>query len=147
MMGKKGRKGKSYKVWLALLVLFLAWRQFGPGLPVEVVSSHSEIADAFAKERTGMMIQIDTRVLRLLPEAEKGATHQRFIIELDNLHQLLVSHNLDHAPRVPLAEFDLVRIRGEYQWNAQGGAVHWTHRDPGFGLKHGWIEHKGKRYD
>jgi hypothetical protein len=25
--------------------------------------------------------------------------------------------------------------------------VSWTHRDPGIGLKHGWIEHKGRRYE
>ena len=67
--------------------------------------------------------------------------------DVTNVPTVLVDHNLDLAERVPLEEWDLVQVRGEYEFNAQGGVVHWTHRDPGMGIKHGWIEHKGLRYE
>jgi hypothetical protein len=38
---------------------------------------------------------------------------------------------------VPFKRGDRVAFRGEYVWNAQGGVVHWTHRDPKGGG--GWI--------
>jgi len=92
-------------------------------------------------------VEFEARVQRVLEDDTEDSPHQRFVVELDNGHTLLVAHNLDLAGRVPLAERDLIRIRGEYEWNAQGGVVHWTHRDPGVGLKHGWIEHKGTVYE
>ncbi|MEJ8567823.1 DUF3465 domain-containing protein [Elongatibacter sediminis] len=138
---------KDYAGWIAVAVLFLLWRQFGPGLPGDTVRSHDRIAEAFARQQSGIMVEFDARVRRLLPDDTEGNPHQRFIVELDNGHSLLVAHNLKLAARVPLAVYDLLAIRGEYEWNAQGGVVHWTHRDPGAGVKHGWIEHKGVRYE
>jgi hypothetical protein len=140
------RTWKFSGLFIAFLLLVL-WRQFGPGLPVDVTRRHDEIAAAFTDQRSGLMLEFDARVLRILTEAAPESPQQRFVVELDNGHVLLVVHDLERAAAVPLAPYDLVRIRGEYQWNEQGGEVHWTHRDPGFGLKHGWIEHKGKRYD
>lgn len=138
---KKGILG-----WVVLVALIIGWRQFGPGLPVEVMRSHSDIATAFANEDTGMMVEFEARVQRLLPDDRQGDHHQRFLVELNNGHTLVVSHNLSEADRVPLTPYDQVRVRGEYDWNPHGGVVYWTHRDPGIGLKHGWIEHKGVRY-
>lgn len=39
-----------------------------------------------------------------------------------------------------------VEFNGEYAWSAQGGVIHWTHRDPGRGHVDGWIKHNGHRY-
>ena len=36
--------------------------------------------------------------------------------------------------------------RGEYEWNARGGVVHWTDRDPSGRGPGGWLEHQGRRY-
>lgn len=49
---------------------------------------------------------------------------------------MLIAHNLEVAPRVPLALGDRVGFRGLYEWNEQGGVVHWTHHDP-FGEREG----------
>lgn len=138
---------KDYLGWVVVVALVLLWRQFGPGLPTDTLHSHDRIAEAFAQQQSGVMVEFDARVQRLLRDDTHGNPHQRFIVELDNGHTLLIAHNIDLAPRVPLEPYDLLRIRGEYEWNAQGGVVHWTHRDPGMGLKHGWIEHKGRRYE
>lgn len=138
---------KNILGWGAVLVLFLVWRSFGPGLPVEVLRSHSDIYTAFVNEQTGMMVEFDARVQRLLPDERAGGQAQRFVVVLDNGHSLVVHHNLEESERVPLTPYDTVRVRGEYDWNPHGGVVYWTHRDPGLGLKHGYIEHKGTRYD
>jgi hypothetical protein len=133
--------------WIAVILAALIWRQFGPGLPTEVARGDAEIAAIFAQHRSHVMVEFSARVQRLLLDDLAGVSHQRFIAELDNGHVLLILHDLDHAKRVPLELWDMVNIRGEYKWDAQGGIVSWTHRDPGFGLKHGWIEHKGNLYE
>ena len=51
------------------------------------------------------------------------------------------------APRLDgLAVGDRVRVSGEYEWNAQGGLLHWTHHDPAGRHQAGYIEWKGRRY-
>jgi hypothetical protein len=133
--------------WAVIIVAALLWRQFGPGLPADVARSGDEIASAFAQRQTDIMVEFKARVQRVLVDDKNGTPHQRFIVELDNGHTLLVAHNLDLANRIPLEPWNPIWIRGEYEWNEQGGVVHWTHRDPGMGLKHGWIEYKGQRYE
>ena len=133
--------------WAVIIVVALLWRQFGPGLPADVARSGDEIASAFAQRQSDIMVEFKARVQRVLADDKNGIPHQRFIVELDNGHTLLVAHNLDLASRIPLEPWSPIWIRGEYEWNEQGGVVHWTHRDPGMGLKHGWIEYKGQRYE
>jgi len=58
-----------------------------------------------------------------------------------------VAHNIDVAPRVGgLDEGDSVAFRGVYEWNAEGGVIHWTHQDPEGEHAPGWIRHEGKTY-
>jgi len=86
------------------------------------------------------------RVTRQLPDDNEGSRHQRFILELAGGHSLLVSHNIDLAPRVPLSDGDRLTIRGRYEWNERGGVIHWTHHDPQGRREGGWIEHGDRRY-
>jgi hypothetical protein len=58
-----------------------------------------------------------------------------------------MAHNIDLAPRIAdLEEGDTVAFNGVYEWNAKGGIIHWTHRDPGGSHEAGWIRHKGQTY-
>jgi hypothetical protein len=139
-------RGSKWLGWIVIIIALVLWRQFGPGLPVNVMSGDEAIAQAFADHRTDLMVEFTGRVQRTLNDELTGRPQQRFIVELDNGHLLLVSHDLEYAERVPLDTWDTVSIRGEYQWNEQGGMVSWTHRDPGIGLRHGWIDFKGRRY-
>ena len=60
---------------------------------------------------------------------------------------VLVVHNIDLAPRVDdLKIGDKILFSGEYQWNAQGGLIHWTHHDPRGRHTAGWIKHGGNTY-
>ncbi|MFK7959048.1 MAG: DUF3465 domain-containing protein [Phycisphaerales bacterium] len=88
------------------------------------------------------------RVTRLLADDLEGSKHQKFLVRLPNNLTVLISHNIDLAPRVPVAEGDTVRFRGEYEYNDRGGVVHWTHHNPNRNPRKpgGWIEVGGKRY-
>ena len=109
-------------------------------------ASEALILEAFRERRSGFVVESLGVVDMLLPDDTKGDRHQRFILRLASGHTLLVSHNIDLAPRVPLAVGDTVYLSGQYEWNEQGGVIHWTHRDLLRRRPGGWIEHHGIRY-
>ena len=49
--------------------------------------------------------------------------------------------------RIRFSSTDEVRFRGEYEWNEQGGVLHWTHDDPKDWHADGWLIHSGMRYE
>ncbi len=72
---------------------------------------------------------------------------QRSGLQLASGQTLLVAHNIDLAPRIPaLAVGDTVAFYGVYEWNAEGGVIHWTHRDPDGVHEAGWLQHEGAVY-
>ena len=104
------------------------------------------IERAHAERRSGVMVQFEGDVVRTLSDDTEGSRHQRFIVELASGHTVLIAHNIDLAPRVPLQRGDRLEVRGEYEWNERGGVVHWTHHDPGGGRPGGWVRHRGQTY-
>ena len=101
---------------------------------------------AFERRESKLWVEIGGRVTRILPDDRRGSRHQRFVLELDNGHTLLVAHNIDLARRAPISKGDWLRIRGRYEWNQRGGVLHWTHHDPRGHIRGGWIELRGERY-
>ncbi len=59
---------------------------------------------------------------------------------------MLIAHNLDLSQRVPVGLGDRVGFRGIFEWNDQGGLVHWTHSDPHGSEDGGWISHRREKY-
>ena len=99
---------------------------------------------AFRDRESGVMVEASGVVRRLLADDDEGSRHQRFIVEIGGDHSLLVSHNIDLAPRVDLTEGDVVAFRGQFEWNDRGGVLHWTHHDPQGRRQGGWIRHDGR---
>jgi hypothetical protein len=103
--------------------------------------------DQAIRERvSGAWVEGEGTVQRVLRDDLRGRQHQRFVIALASGGTLLVAHNTRLAGRAPVAVGETVRFHGRYEWNARGGVVHWTHRDPR-GRAGGWLELAGQRYE
>lgn len=113
----------------------------------ELSGGDEALARAFDQRARGLQVEGRGVVRKVLSDDNDGRRHQRFIVALASGRTLLIAHNIDLAPRVAgLREGDAVSFSGEYEWNPEGGVIHWTHRDPGGHHPAGWIEHNGKVY-
>lgn len=111
------------------------------------IVSYSETNQNQTVEDSTLLINGSGKVTRIFPDDLEGSRHQKFIIELSSGKTLLISHNIDIAPRINLLEKgDTVSFYGEYVWNSKGGLVHWTHRDPKGHHKDGWLKHNNTIY-
>src|SRR5262245_2744841 len=105
------------------------------------------IGRAFATRASGIQVEGEGTVIRVLPDDMNGSRHQRFIVELATGQTLLFAHNIDIAPRVDgLQVGDSIGFNGEYIWNEKGGVVHWTHHDPQRRHATGWLKHNGRTF-
>ncbi len=131
----------------AVTLGFSCFRNAARSTPPSTVASSSEsvIATAYKNRSSNIQVEGEGRVVKLLADDNEGSAHQRFIIRLGSGQTLLVSHNIDIAPRVSgLREGDHVSFNGEYEWNSKGGVIHWTHHDPAGRHVPGWIKHSGR---
>lgn len=111
------------------------------------VPTSAQSVNQFTQSDAGRQVQGDGVVTRVLTDDNDGSRHQRFIIRLASGQTLLVAHNIDLAPRVSnISVNDTVQFNGEYEWNSQGGVVHWTHHDPAGRHVGGWLKHQGRTY-
>jgi hypothetical protein len=86
-------------------------------------------------------------VTKVLADDNDGSRHQRFIVQLGSGQTLLIAHNIDLSRRIDaLKKGDRVAFYGEYEWNPQGGVIHWTHHDPAGRRLSGWVKHNGRTY-
>lgn len=106
------------------------------------------IVEAFAGQQSDVIVQCDLVVFKLLRDDNTGHRHQKLLARLPNHdHTVLIAHNIDLADRVPVQTGETITVKGEYEYNDEGGVVHWTHHDPQRRRAGGWIEHEGKRYE
>lgn len=106
-----------------------------------------QLQSAFENRQSNVQVRGSGVVVRILPDDLQGGRHQRFILELSSGQTVLISHNIDLAPRVnALRKGDTVEFFGEYEWNSKGGLVHWTHHDPAGRHQGGWLKHNGSTY-
>lgn len=133
---------------LAAIVLaaWLGYTQYPHTQSLQTAATGSQLTQLFAQQQSGVWVELTGTVARTLSDDNKGSRHQRFIIDTEADISLLVAHNIDLAPRVPLHQGATIRLYGRYEWNAKGGVMHWTHADPQQAIPGGWIEYQGKRY-
>jgi len=109
--------------------------------------SDAALAAAFANHQRNILVRDTAVVTKLLPDDTEGLRHQRFIIRLASGQSLLIAHNIDRANRIgSLRVGDTIEFSGEYEWNSQGGVVHWTHHDSSGRHPPGWIKLNGQLY-
>lgn len=107
----------------------------------------SVFQDAFENNKSNIQVKQIGEIIKVLSDDNDGARHQRMIVRLSNDQTLLIAHNIDLAPRVPNPQAGKsIKFYGEYEWNAEGGVIHWTHIDPEGAHIDGWLEYEGIKY-
>ena len=140
---------KLSPVIFLLIALYIGWNHFllqkdSAGL---IDQNDTSLSLAFDEHRSGFQTEGNGVVIRILPDDNDGSRHQRFILKLKSGQTLLISHNIDLAPRLSsLKKGDVVSFNGVYEWNSKGGVIHWTHHDPNGRHVPGWLQYNGKTY-
>jgi hypothetical protein len=105
------------------------------------------LQNAFENQQSNIQIQGEGVVIRILSDDLAAPRHQRFILRISPKQTVLVAHNIDIAPRVPDLLIDsTIEFYGEYEWNVEGGVIHWTHHDPYHDHIDGWLKYAGNTY-
>lgn len=134
-------------VTLVLIYGYIQDQDFSFSESASPTANNNAIQDAFASKRSDVQVKGEGTVTKVLSDDLDGSRHQRFLLKLNSGQTLLISHNIDLAPRIDrLHAGDSVEFFGEYEWNSKGGVVHWTHHDPGGRHVAGWIKHQGRTY-
>lgn len=143
----------TIRTWIAAVAFVLALgyavldnrSDLLPGAPP--LEGGGELVRLYREQRSGEMVEGGGIVERVLRDDDDGSRHQRFILKVGSGQTLLVSHNIDLASRLAdLKAGDRVVFRGQYEWNDQGGVLHWTHHDPSGLRQGGWLQHEGATY-
>ena len=109
--------------------------------------SSDAVSHLFENKLSNVQVEGVGRVKALLRDDLQGSRHQKFILTLPSGITVLISHNIDLAPRIDnISKGDQVAFYGEYEWNEKGGVVHWTHHDPEKKHAGGWLKHNGRIY-
>jgi len=132
----------------ALAIIFVSCANYDPATEHRATPhDDSLIGRAFASGTSDVQVEGEGTVISIVSDDVAGSRHQRFIVQLASGQTLLITHNIDLAPRIAgLKVGDSVRFNGEYVWNEKGGVIHWTHHDPQGRHVAGWVIHNGKRY-
>lgn len=107
----------------------------------------ARIQQAYQQRQSDIQVQGAGEVIAILKDDNEGSRHQKFILELNNGHTVLIAHNIDLAPWIPnIQKGDVVEFFGEYEYSKKGGVIHWTHHDPSRKHVDGWLKHQGRTY-
>jgi hypothetical protein len=132
---------------VAVLVIYQYYQAGNEAVDAGLQTGGDAVEQAFAAQRSGLWLETSGRVIRILKDDNEGARHQKFILQLDGGHSVLVAHNIDLARRIPAREGVSLTVHGRYEWNDRGGVIHWTHHDPDGREPGGWIEVGDVRYE
>lgn len=134
---------------IASAILFIVFYpyttiKYGPQIkdvkPEKFNDEVARIEEAFKFKQSYFFVQAQGEIVRILSDDVAGSRHQRFVVKLQNGQTVLITHNIDLAVRIPnLTIGSIVKFRGEYIYNEEGGVIHWTHHDPANNKNGGWI--------
>ena len=113
---------------------------------------NGDVYDAWRAQRSRVEVTASGSVARYLGvRSGRSGAHEGFLLHLRGAAgrglTVRVETNVDITGIVPLSEGEDVVVRGEYVYDARGGIVHYTHRDPRGRHPGGWVQAGGKLYD
>lgn len=92
----------------------------------------------FARHASGAWLTVSGGVQRVLPDSTGRLRHQRFILGCATGFTLLIVNDVSIGTRAPVTAGAHVVVRGQYEWDSEGGLLHFTHHAEGGGTG-GWI--------
>jgi hypothetical protein len=98
-------------------------------------AGNGAVYDAWRAGRSNVEVTAEGSIASILGNSGgPSGTHEGFLLHLRGAsgHGLTVrvEDNVDLTGQVPLSEGEDVEVRGEYVYDANGGVIHYTHRDP-----------------
>lgn len=102
------KKNSIAILFFLCFLLFLLKIIYPPTKPTIDKPANDQIINAFTSRESDIQVLGKGKVIKLLADDTKGLEHQRFIVELGKSHTVLIAHNIDLAPRVPLSKGDTI---------------------------------------
>jgi hypothetical protein len=106
------------------------------------------VCAALRQQRSGVEVIADGTVAYVPTYAAPSGEHEGFFIRLRSgcAATLRVETNTAFTGPIPLRVGERVIVKGEFDYDADGGVIHWTHR--AFGSHHasGYVEAGGRFY-
>jgi hypothetical protein len=113
------------------------------------VSGDSGVCSLYDAQTSRQEVIASGTITRLLgTRAGRSGSHEGFLLKLNSGCDLTVrvETNVDLTGPVPLEHGESVTVKGEYEYYALGGVIHWTHRDPRGRHAGGYVISHGKVY-
>jgi len=114
-------------------------------------AGNGAVYDAWRAGRSNVEVTVEGSIASILGTAAgQSGAHEGFLLHLRGAsgHGLTVrvEDNADLTGPVPLSAGEDVEVRGEYVYDADGGVIHYTHRDPSGRHAAGFIRAGGALY-
>lgn len=134
-----------YRTLAGALALFLV--ACGGGTTEQ--PNNAQICSLYASGSGGVEVIGHGTVLAVLGSRDgPSGEHEGFLLKLDQECDLMlrVETNIDITGPVPLQTGETVTVKGQFEDDASGGVIHWTHHDPRGRHVGGYVEAGGKLY-
>ena len=103
-------------VTLVLIYGYIQDQDFSFSGSASSAANNSAIQEAYASKQSDVQVKGEGTVTKVLSDDLDGSRHQRFLLKLNSGQILLISHNIDLAPRIKqLSAEDTVECFGEYE--------------------------------
>jgi hypothetical protein len=108
--------------------------------------------DDIREHHTHQQVTVEGTVAQVLPtQTTADGRHERFMLDVHtgsgDEQLILVAHNIEIAPQVPLQAGDDVIVHGDLELDRTGPVIHWTHHDPSGRHPAGFIKVHGQTYE
>ena len=81
-----------------ILVALAVYQYYNHDRPaVDYGAATDSVQAAYAAHQSNTWLQTQGRISRVLRDDNEGSRHQKFILELDDGHTVLIAHNIDLA--------------------------------------------------
>ncbi len=107
------------------------------------------VCNAYARQHSRVEVIADGSVVRLLgTQLGPSGPHEGFLLRLRRGCALTVrvETSVDFTGPIPLRVGDIVVVKGEYEYDALGGVIHFTHRELYGRHAGGYVQLRGTYY-